>query len=43
MYQENAEADDINSTPSFVIDGKKYSNMTYDEFSKLLWTRSWPS
>jgi protein-disulfide isomerase len=35
-YQEQAVADDITSTPSFVIDGKKYSNMSYDEFAKLL-------
>ncbi|APX89758.1 thiol-disulfide oxidoreductase [Brevirhabdus pacifica] len=35
-YQENAKKDDINSTPSFVIDGKKYSNMNYADFSKLL-------
>ena len=35
-YQENAEADDIQSTPSFVIDGELYNNMPYDEFSKIL-------
>ena len=35
-YQENAERDGINSTPSFLIDGQKYSNMTYDEFSAIL-------
>lgn len=35
-YQENAEADGINSTPSFMIDGTKYSNMTYEEFSEIL-------
>jgi len=36
VYQKNAEADGINSTPSFVIDGEKYQNMAYDEFSKIL-------
>jgi len=35
-YQENAERDGINSTPSFVIDGQKYSNMAYDEFAVIL-------
>jgi protein-disulfide isomerase len=35
-YQENAERDGINSTPSFVIDGQKYSNMAYDEFAGVL-------
>lgn len=35
-YQENADSDGINSTPSFVIDGRKYSNMAYDEFAGIL-------
>lgn len=35
-YQENAERDGINSTPSFMIDGAKYSNMAYDEFAGIL-------
>ncbi len=35
-YQENAERDGINSTPSFLIDGQKYSNMAYDEFAGIL-------
>lgn len=35
-YRENAEADDIDSTPSFVINGKKYSNMPYEEMKELL-------
>lgn len=35
-YQENAERDGISSTPSFLIDGTKYSNMAYDEFADLL-------
>jgi len=36
LYQKNAAADDINSTPSFVIDGTKYNNMGYDEFRAIL-------
>jgi protein-disulfide isomerase len=35
-YQENADRDGINSTPSFLIDGQKYSNMAYDEFAGIL-------
>lgn len=35
-YQENAARDEINSTPSFVIDGQKYSNMSYEDFAKIL-------
>ncbi|WP_296762768.1 DsbA family protein [Sediminimonas sp.] len=35
-YQQNAEADEINSTPSLMIDGQKYSNMPYDELSALI-------
>ena len=35
-YQENATADGIDSTPSFVINGTKYSNMSYAEMSELI-------
>jgi protein-disulfide isomerase len=35
-YQENATRDDINSTPSFLINGEKYSNMSYKDFSRIL-------
>ncbi|MCK8484357.1 DsbA family protein [Aliiroseovarius sp. S2029] len=35
-YQKNATADEINATPSFVIDGETYSNMSYEEFAKLI-------
>ena len=35
-YQANAEADEINSTPSFIINGRKYSNMAYDDFKAIL-------
>lgn len=35
-YQENAEADGIDSTPSFVINGKKYSNMAYPDMAAII-------
>lgn len=35
-YQKNAKADGIDSTPSFVIDGEKVSNMSYAEFEAAL-------
>lgn len=35
-YQKNAEADGINSTPSFIINGEKFSNMSYSEFAGIL-------
>ena len=35
-YQEKAGADEIESTPSFVINGKKYSNMSFVEMSVIL-------
>ena len=35
-YQENAKADGIDSTPSFVINGRKYSNMRYDEMKQII-------
>ena len=35
-YQENADRDGITGTPSFLIDGTKYSNMAYDEFAGIL-------
>lgn len=35
-YQQNAEADGIDSTPSFVINGKKYSNMSYADMKKII-------
>ncbi|MFT3689839.1 DsbA family protein [Paenirhodobacter sp.] len=35
-FQKNAQADGIDATPSFVIDGKKYGNMSYADFKKLL-------
>jgi protein-disulfide isomerase len=35
-YQENATADGIDSTPSFVINGQKYGNMNYETFAETL-------
>lgn len=35
-YQENANADGISSTPSFVIDGRTYTNMAYPEMVRLI-------
>jgi len=35
-YQANAEADNIDSTPSFVINGKKYSNMRYEDMKDII-------
>jgi protein-disulfide isomerase len=37
-YQANAEADDITSTPTFIIDGTKYSNLSYDDMSARIET-----
>jgi len=36
LYQRNAAEHDITSTPSFVIDGVKYTNMPYEEFARIL-------
>ena len=35
-YQENAARDDISSTPSFIINGRKYPNMPLSEFTSTL-------
>ncbi len=35
-YQENFARDNMNSTPSFLINGKKYSNMGFARFSEVL-------
>lgn len=35
-YERQAAEHGINSTPSFVIDGTKYGNMSYADFSDLL-------
>jgi protein-disulfide isomerase len=33
---QNREADDVTSTPSFLINGKLYSNMAYDDMKDLI-------
>lgn len=35
-YQADSEADGINSTPSFVLNGEKHSNMNYADLKALL-------
>lgn len=35
-YQQNAEADGIRSTPTLVINGTSYNNMSYDELKALI-------
>ena len=35
-YQANAEADGINATPTFLINGEKHSNMAWDEMRALI-------
>lgn len=35
-YQTNAERDDVSSTPSFLIDGEKYGNMSYPALQEIL-------
>ncbi|TDK46204.1 DsbA family protein [Antarcticimicrobium luteum] len=35
-YQQNAEADDITATPSFIVNGQKVSNQPWDEFKALI-------
>ena len=35
-YQENAEAHEVNSTPTLIINAQKYSNMAYDELKGII-------
>jgi protein-disulfide isomerase len=35
-FQENVGRDDISSTPTLLINGKKYSNMSYDDLKKII-------
>jgi len=35
-FQENATKDEINATPTFIINGIKYSNMSYEDFARVL-------
>lgn len=36
LYQENAGKDDVQGTPAFIINGEKYSNMNFADFSEVL-------
>ncbi len=36
FYQANAEADGIRATPTFMINGQRYSNMPLSEFTSVL-------
>jgi protein-disulfide isomerase len=36
VYEENAKRDGVEATPTFLIDGEKYSNMSYDDFAAIL-------
>ncbi len=37
FYQQNAEADGVNSTPSFVINGRKYNNFgSYEDMKDVI-------
>lgn len=35
-YRSNADRDDVQGTPTFLINGEKYSNMTYADFAAVL-------
>lgn len=35
-YQENAEADDISATPTFMLNGTQVSNQSYDKLKALI-------
>ena len=35
-WLQQSEEDDITSTPSFIINGKKYANMPYDEMKSVI-------
>ena len=36
FYLKNADADQINSTPSLVINGQKHSNLSFDELKAII-------
>ena len=36
VFQHHATADEVRSTPSFVIDGEMHSNMSFEAFSEIL-------
>lgn len=35
-FQENADRDSVSATPTFLIDGEKFSNMSYADFAATL-------
>jgi len=35
-YEANAQADGVNSTPTFIINGQRYTNMSIAEFRRIL-------
>lgn len=35
-YQENAEADDVTSTPTLIINGEKHGNMSYSALKEII-------
>lgn len=35
-YQQHAAEDEVEGTPTFIINGRKYSNMGYDDFARTL-------
>ncbi|MEM0976370.1 MAG: DsbA family protein [Pseudomonadota bacterium] len=35
-YQNNASQDGVNSTPTFIINGRQYGNMPYGELSQII-------
>ena len=36
VYQENSATDQVTSTPTLIIDGKKYQNMAYPELKEII-------
>lgn len=36
VYQENQKADNVQGTPTFIINGETYSNMNYADFAAIL-------
>jgi protein-disulfide isomerase len=36
LYQKNATADGVEGTPTFFVNGTKYSNMSYEDFAAIL-------
>jgi len=35
-FRSNADRDDVQGTPTFLINGEKYSNMNYADFAAVL-------